>query len=96
MSPINPFCLIHWLIFPSITALLVANRSRESVASPVGLTGISDKTLEMHFKFYEGYVKETNRLNQRIQEFLADGKVGQEEMPAYSELTRRIQRDGFA
>lgn len=61
-----------------------------------GLTGISDKTLEMHCKLYEGYVKETNRLKQRIQEFLADGKVDQEEMPAYSELTRRIQRDGFA
>jgi len=53
-----------------------------------GLTGISDKTLEMHFKLYELYVKETNRLNQRIQEFLADDKVDQEEMPAYSELTR--------
>lgn len=50
----------------------------------------------MHCKLYEGYVKETNRLKQRIQEFLADGKVDQEEMPAYSELTRRIQRDGFA
>jgi hypothetical protein len=24
-----------------------------------GLTGISDKTLEMHCKLYEGYVKET-------------------------------------
>ncbi|MDQ3773712.1 MAG: hypothetical protein M3461_04775 [Pseudomonadota bacterium] len=42
-----------------------------------GLTGISDKTLEMHCKLYEGYVKQTNRLNQRIQEFLADGKVDQ-------------------
>ena len=35
-----------------------------------GLTGISDKTLEMHFKLYEGYVKETNRLSARIGEFL--------------------------
>jgi Fe-Mn family superoxide dismutase len=42
----------------------------------------------MHFKLYELYVKETNRLNQRIQEFLADDKVNQEEIPAYSELTR--------
>ena len=25
-----------------------------------GLKGISDQTLEMHFKLYEGYVKETN------------------------------------
>ena len=26
-----------------------------------GLHGISDKTLEMHFGLYAGYVKETNR-----------------------------------
>src|ERR671926_1021799 len=55
-----------------------------------GLNGISDQTLEMHFKLYEGYVKETNKLTEKIAEFLADGKVDQEEMPAYSELTRRL------
>jgi superoxide dismutase, Fe-Mn family len=54
------------------------------------LKGISDKTLEMHFKLYEGYVKETNKLNERIAEFIKDGNVDQEEMPAYSELTRRL------
>lgn len=55
-----------------------------------GLTGISDKTLEMHFKLYEGYVKETNKLSEKIAEFLKDGRVDQEEMPAYSELKRRF------
>jgi Fe-Mn family superoxide dismutase len=55
-----------------------------------GLKGISDKTLEMHFKLYEGYVKETNNLNQKIADLLKDGKVDHEEMPAYSELTRRL------
>jgi len=55
-----------------------------------GLNGISDQTLEMHFKLYEGYVKETNKLTDKISEFLRDGKVDQEEMPAYSELTRRL------
>jgi Fe-Mn family superoxide dismutase len=55
-----------------------------------GLNGISDRTLEMHFKLYEGYVKETNNLSNRISEFLKDGKVDQEEVPAYSELTRRL------
>jgi Fe-Mn family superoxide dismutase len=55
-----------------------------------GLNGISDRTLEMHFKLYEGYVKETNNLSDRISEFLRDGKVDQEEVPAYSELTRRL------
>ncbi|HEY0544743.1 MAG TPA: Fe-Mn family superoxide dismutase [Pyrinomonadaceae bacterium] len=55
-----------------------------------GLNGISDQTMEMHFKLYEGYVKETNNLTERITKFLEDGKVDQEEMPAYSELTRRL------
>jgi Fe-Mn family superoxide dismutase len=55
-----------------------------------GLNGISDKTLEMHFKLYEGYVTNTNTLNERIAAILADGVVDQEEMPAYSELTRRL------
>ena len=31
-----------------------------------GLNGISDQTLEMHFKLYEGYVKETNSLQEKI------------------------------
>ena len=55
-----------------------------------GLEGISDGTLDMHFKLYEGYVKETNRLNEKIAEFVKDGHIDQEEMPAYSELTRRL------
>jgi len=54
------------------------------------LKGISDQTLEMHFKLYEGYVNETNKLTERIAEFIKDGNVDQEEMPAYSELTRRL------
>jgi Fe-Mn family superoxide dismutase len=47
-----------------------------------GLQGISDETLEMHFKLYEGYVKETLNLNEKIAEYIQDGKVDQEEMPA--------------
>jgi superoxide dismutase, Fe-Mn family len=55
-----------------------------------GLQGISDKTLQTHFKLYEGYVKSVNELNEKIAEVLKDGKVDQEEFPAYSELTRRL------
>ena len=54
------------------------------------LKGISDETLEMHFKLYEGYVKETNKLNEKISEFLKDGKVDQDEFAEYSELNRRL------
>ena len=42
-----------------------------------GLNGISDRTLETHFKLYAGYVKGTNDLNQRIADILADGVVDQ-------------------
>ena len=55
-----------------------------------GLHGISNETLELHFKLYAGYVKGTNALTARIDEILRDGKVDQEEMPAYSEITRRL------
>jgi superoxide dismutase, Fe-Mn family len=55
-----------------------------------GLNGISDQTLEMHFKLYEGYVTNTNVLTEKISAVLQDGKVDHEEMPAYSELTRRL------
>lgn len=55
-----------------------------------GLRGISDKTLEMHFKLYEGYVTQTNTLTDRIADILRDGTIDQEETPAYSELTRRL------
>ena len=37
-----------------------------------GLQGISDKTLQMHFKLYEGYVKGVNDLNEKIAKVLAD------------------------
>jgi Fe-Mn family superoxide dismutase len=55
-----------------------------------GLKGISDQTLEMHFKLYAGYVNETNSLQNKIGQILKDGKVDQEETPAYSELKRRL------
>jgi superoxide dismutase, Fe-Mn family len=54
------------------------------------LQGISEKTLEVHFKLYEGYVKSVNELNEKIAKTLADGQVDKEEFPAYSELTRRL------
>jgi Fe-Mn family superoxide dismutase len=55
-----------------------------------GLVGISDRTIEMHLTLYEGYVKATNQLTTQIGELLKDGRIDHEEMPAYSELTRRL------
>jgi superoxide dismutase len=43
----------------------------------------------MHFKLYEGYVTNTNLLNEQIAE-LGRGEITPKEMPVYSELTRRL------
>ncbi|MBY0358927.1 MAG: hypothetical protein K2W82_13060 [Candidatus Obscuribacterales bacterium] len=50
------------------------------------LAGISDKTLEIHFGLYAGYVKNTNLLNEKIIELTEQGKSG---TPEYAELKRR-------
>ncbi|HZI19986.1 MAG TPA: Fe-Mn family superoxide dismutase [Pyrinomonadaceae bacterium] len=56
-----------------------------------GLNGISDQTLEMHFKLYEGYVTNTNTYTQQIAEMMrSGGTLDPKQMPAYSELTRRL------
>jgi Fe-Mn family superoxide dismutase len=55
-----------------------------------GLHGISDQTLELHFKLYEGYVKETNRLTEEILGLQTTGSVDPDETPAYSGLKIRL------
>jgi Fe-Mn family superoxide dismutase len=55
-----------------------------------GLQGISDRTVEMHLKLYEGYVKASNQLTAQIDEIVKQGTVDQEAMPAFSELVRRL------
>ncbi len=55
-----------------------------------GLTGISDETLAMHFKLYEGYVTNTNTLNERIAELIKGGELDATKTAAYSEMKRRF------
>jgi Fe-Mn family superoxide dismutase len=56
-----------------------------------GLRGISDETLELHFKLYAGYVKGTNALTRAHRRVPAGpAQVDQRRCPAYSELTRRL------
>lgn len=51
-----------------------------------GLKGISDETLEIHFALYNGYVTNTNTLNEKVIELTEAGKAG---TPEYVELKRR-------
>ena len=54
-----------------------------------GLDGISDQTLEAHFSLYEGYVKNTNLLNDQIMEMIQDNEMAGKD-PVYAELTRHL------
>jgi Fe-Mn family superoxide dismutase len=53
------------------------------------LTGISNETLAMHFKLYEGYVTNTNTLNEKVAALIKDGSLDPANMAAFSELKRR-------
>jgi Fe-Mn family superoxide dismutase len=54
-----------------------------------GLQGISDKTLEVHFGLYEGYVKNTNLLLEQTNELRQKGE-GSQTNPKFAELVRRF------
>ena len=54
-----------------------------------GLKGISDRTLEMHLSLYEGYVKNTNALTEKLAEMTHKKKASAKD-PAFAELTRRL------
>jgi superoxide dismutase, Fe-Mn family len=51
------------------------------------LDGISGEQLEQHYKLYQGYVTNTNTLNDKLVELREAGKVG---TPDYNELRRRF------
>jgi Fe-Mn family superoxide dismutase len=52
-----------------------------------GLEGLSDQQIEIHLGLYQGYVTNTNSLNEQITALLREGKGG---TPTYAELTRRL------
>jgi Fe-Mn family superoxide dismutase len=68
-------------------ALLTQTPYKQRTFDLHGLTGISDKTLEVHFGLYAGYVKNTNTLNEQLVEMTRSGQTG---TPAYAEMTRRL------
>lgn len=51
----------------------------------LGMPGFSDKLLNMHFKLYQGYVSNTNILNQLLKEKASSGK---DRSPEYAGLKR--------
>jgi superoxide dismutase, Fe-Mn family len=52
-----------------------------------GMEGFSDTLLQNHFKLYQGYVKNTNALAEKLGSMLKEGKT---DTPEYAELKRRF------
>ncbi|HHT9126775.1 MAG TPA: superoxide dismutase [Candidatus Brocadiia bacterium] len=55
--------------------------------SLIGMQGFSETLLKNHFTLYQGYVTNTNKLVETLDQMLKDGKVG---TPEYAELKRRL------
>ncbi|MDE2001271.1 MAG: superoxide dismutase [Patescibacteria group bacterium] len=53
----------------------------------LGTQGFSDNLLQTHFKLYQGYVANTNKLAESLNAMLQDGKTA---TPEYSELKRHF------
>ena len=53
----------------------------------IGTTGFSDALLKNHFTLYQGYVTNTNKELETLEQLLKDGKSAS---PEYSELKRRL------
>ena len=53
----------------------------------LGMEGFSDTLLKNHFTLYQGYVTNTNKLMDALNQFLKEGKTG---TPEYAELKRRF------
>ena len=54
-----------------------------------GLRGISDDQLGEHFKLYEGYVENVNKLNADLMQLITGGKASGKN-PEFAEMTRRL------
>ncbi|OGW16571.1 MAG: superoxide dismutase [Nitrospinae bacterium RIFCSPLOWO2_12_FULL_45_22] len=53
----------------------------------IGMEGFSETLLKNHFTLYQGYVTNTNKVLDALDQMLKDGKTG---TPEYAELKRRL------
>ena len=83
-------------ILLSYPALLKATSEREVKAMSyaakdysklIGMEGFSETLLKNHFTLYQGYVTNTNKVMDILNQMLKDGKTG---IPEYAELKRRL------
>ncbi len=61
--------------------------SAKDYSGLIGMQGFSETLLKNHFTLYQGYVTNTNKLLDTLDQMLKDGKQG---TPEYAELKRRL------
>ncbi len=61
--------------------------SAKDYSGLIGMQGFSETLLKNHFTLYQGYVTNTNKVIDTIEQLLKDGKQG---TPEYAELKRRL------
>jgi superoxide dismutase, Fe-Mn family len=69
------------------TAVLEKYQAKTFPAIEGGLDGMSREQLEVHFKLYQGYVNNTNMLNEKMAHFIDKKDFGSLE---YAEMRRRL------
>src|SRR3989338_2152581 len=55
--------------------------------SLIGMSGFSETILKNHFTLYQGYITNTNKVLDTLDQMLKEGKIG---TPEYAELKRRL------
>ena len=75
---------------------IAAEIKKEGLAMPytakdysklIGMDGFSETLLKNHFTLYQGYVTNTNKVLDALEQMLKDGKTG---TPEFAELKRRL------
>lgn len=61
--------------------------SAKDYSGLIGMQGFSETLLKNHFTLYQGYVTNTNKVLDTLDQMLKDGKQG---TPEYAELKRRL------
>ncbi len=70
-----------------LTAIPVTLIQAKDFSKLIGMNGFSETLLNNHFKLYQGYVKNTNAIIEKLNVLLADKKAN---TPEYAELKRRL------
>ncbi len=66
---------------------MVMNYQAKDYNGLLGMQGFSDNLLKNHFTLYQGYVTNTNKLLEELDQMLKDGKTA---TPQYAEMKRRL------